>query len=120
MQLHVEECPPFIVKVLGLALATKEPEGSVYSRCYIIGANNDAWKDVSTAFAQLFHSKGMIDSPVPRSVSREEAGEGEIPMLMSKNMLFKSERAEKLGYKPTHPSLIEHLRKGLEDYSLYM
>lgn len=50
-------------------------------------------------------------------MSHEEAGEGEIPNLMAKNMLFKSERAEKLGYNPLQASLIEHLAKGAEDYS---
>ena len=48
---------------------------------------------------------------------REEAGEGEMPRLMAKNMLFTSRRAEKLGYKPVQASLIEHLGKGVEDYS---
>jgi hypothetical protein len=59
----------------------------------------------------------LIDSQVARSVPREEAGEGEMPRLMAKNMLFTSRRAEKLGYKPVQASLIEHLGKGVEDYS---
>jgi hypothetical protein len=120
IQLHVEDCPPFILKVLALALSTKEPKDSVYSRCYIIGGQNDRWKDVSNPFAQLLYAKGLVASPVARSVSLEEAGEGEIPRLMARNMLFRNERAKRLGFEARQVGLVEHLGKGLEDYSSYV
>jgi hypothetical protein len=117
-KIHVEDIPPFILQVLDLALKEKEPKGSVYSRIFIIGGQDNTWKEVSTAFAQAFHAKGVVDSPVAKSVSRPEAGGGEIPDLMAKGLHIKMDRAKRLGFKATHPSLLDHLHQALEAYDL--
>jgi hypothetical protein len=109
-QIHVEDVHPFVLKVLDMAMK-KEPEGSVYSRVYIIGANENNWKDISTKFAREFHAKGIISSPEPRSVKWEDVGVGEIANLMGANLAFKSDRATRLGYKPTHPNLFDSLHE---------
>lgn len=105
--------------MIDLALEEDTPKGSVYERCYIIGASLDRWIELSTKFAEVFHAKGVISSPVPRRVKLEDAGEGEIVDLMSSDQLFLSERAElTLNYKPTQKSLLEHLQNALDEYSL--
>ncbi|KAE8444729.1 hypothetical protein EG329_014289 [Mollisiaceae sp. DMI_Dod_QoI] len=111
--LHVEDFPPFVLKVVDEALKTDEPEGSVYSRCYIVSSQPTSWKETSTAFAKLLHAQGVIASPKPRSVKLEEAGEGELPNLQAGSMLFKNDRAKKLGFKPVKESVLEYLENEL-------
>ena len=117
--MHVLDTIPPVLRMIDLALKEETPQGSVYERCYIVGANVDKWIDLSTKFAEIFHAKGIISSPVPRQVKLEDAGEGEITMLMSKDLLARSERAEsKLGYKPTQKSILQHLDTALDEYTL--
>jgi hypothetical protein len=92
---------------------TKEPEDSPYKRLYIIGSNNDNWKDISTAFAKGFHAKGVVSSPEPKRIKLEDAGKGEIVDLMAGNMAIKCDRAIRVGFKPMHPTLLEHVVDGL-------
>jgi nucleoside-diphosphate-sugar epimerase len=116
--IHVEDLPPFIVKVLEEALKTSEPEGSVYSRCYIISSQTSTWKETGTAFAKLLHAQGVVTSPEARSVKLEEAGEGELPHLQGGSMLLKNDRAKRLGFKPIKEGVLEYLEnevKALKD-----
>ena len=117
--MHVLDTIPPVLRMIYLAMKEETPQGSVYERCYIVGANVDKWIDLSTKFAEIFHAKGIISSPVPRQVKLEDAGEGEIIMLMSKDLLARSERAEsKLGYKPMQKPILQHLDTVLDDYTL--
>jgi hypothetical protein len=100
------------LQVLEMAM-TKEPEDSPYKRVYIIGSNDDNWKDLSTAWAKAFYAQGVISSPEPRSIKLEDAGEGEISQLMAGNMSIKCDRAIRVGFKPTHPTLLEHVGEAL-------
>ena len=76
---------------------------------YIIGGKNMQWKIASNAFAKALHSIGVIDSPVAKSVPREGAGAGEIPMLMSSDMQFVGPRAMSVGFQNEEISLLEFL-----------
>ncbi|KAI9860986.1 MAG: hypothetical protein M1824_002752 [Vezdaea acicularis] len=109
--IHVGDIAPFVLKVLELSLSD-EPKGSVYSRCFIVGSQNDSWKTACTAFAKQLHAKGVISSPIPKSFAYGEAGGGElVDLLMPGNMYFKTDRATRLGFKPVHPSLTKYLRR---------
>jgi nucleoside-diphosphate-sugar epimerase len=112
--LHVEDFPPFVIKVLEESLRTDTPEESVYARCYIISSQATPWKIVSPAFAKLLHAQGVVDSPEARSVPLEEAGEGELPNLQAGSMLLKNERAKRMGFKPVKEDVIEFLEKEVE------
>ncbi|MCJ1405532.1 hypothetical protein MMC11_008760 [Xylographa trunciseda] len=115
--IHVRDIAPFVLKLLERAM-TAEPEGSVYSRCYILGSNVNTWKEVSTAFAKVFHARGLVAAPEAKSIRREEGGEGEIVDLMAGNIHIKWNRAVALGFKPVQPTLLEHLQEALADYEL--
>lgn len=105
--------------MIDLSLKQPTPKGSVYERCYIIAANADPWLAVSTKFAEVFHAKGVIDSPVPRRIRPEEAGGGEIPMLMARDIFVKCQRAEKeLNFRPVQETLSGNLAKTFDEYSL--
>lgn len=118
--MHVLGTIPPVMRMIGLSLKEETPQGIVYERCYIIGANQNTWIELSTKFAEVFHARGIIPSPIPKSVnSREVDDGGEILMLMARDQLFLSERAEKtLGYQPTQKPLLEDLQTALEYYEL--
>lgn len=63
-------------------------------------------------FAKAFHAKAIINSPEPKSVTLENAGEGAIPMLMSHDMRLIGPRAERLDYKNKEPDLLEWVKNG--------
>jgi nucleoside-diphosphate-sugar epimerase len=107
--LHVGAITPFMLKVLELALREESPQGTVHERCYAIGGKETPYKDIAAAYAKLFHAQGVIPQPEARSVSLEEAGVGELPMLMASDMRFVSNRAEALGYKNDEISLLDYL-----------
>jgi hypothetical protein len=113
LQIHVEDIHPFILQVLDMAM-TKKPEDSPYKRVYIIGSNDDNWKDISTALAKAFYAQGVVSSPEPKSIKLEDAGKGEIADLMAGNMSIKYDRAIRVGFKPTHPTLLEHIGEALD------
>jgi nucleoside-diphosphate-sugar epimerase len=112
--LHVEDFPPFVLKVLDEALKTDEPKESAYARCYIVSSQPTPWKVVSAAFAKLLHAQGVVNSPEARSVPLEEAGEGELPNLQAGSMLFTNERAKRLGFKPVKEDVVEFLEREVE------
>ncbi|KIW24385.1 uncharacterized protein PV07_10103 [Cladophialophora immunda] len=109
--LHVNAIAPFMLKVLDLALHEDTPQGSVYERCFLIGGPEIAWKEASEAFSKALHAEGIVPSSQARSVTLEEAGEGELPMLMASNVKFVSHRAEGLGYVHNEVGLVEFLSK---------
>ena len=78
-----------------------------------MGSQDDTWKNISEAFAKAFYAKGLIEAPVAKGVPLEEAGEGELPMLMAANMAVKNDRARAFGYKPTQPGLLEHIEEAI-------
>jgi hypothetical protein len=110
--LHVKDVTPFVILLLSLSLREDSPKGSVYERCFIIGGIETPWKVASEAFAKAFHAKGLIKSPTAKRIGLEDAGEGEIPMLMSSNMRFVSPRAERLGFRNREAGLVEFLAEG--------
>lgn len=112
--LHVEDFPPFVLKVLEEALKTDEPKESVYARCYIVSSQATPWNVVSSAFAKLLHAQGVVDSPEARSVPLEEAGEGELPNLQAGSMLLANERAKRLGFRPVKEDVVEFLEREVE------
>ena len=73
-------------------------------------------EEIASTIAPVLHAKGVMPSPVPRSVPREEAGEGEVPTLVGANMLIKGDRAAAFGFKPTARPLLEHIREDLANY----
>ena len=110
--LHVKDVTPFVILLLSLSLRDDSPKGSVYERCFLIGGQETPWKIASEAFAQALHAKGLIKSPTAKQVDLENAGEGEIPMLMASNMRFVSQRAERLGFRSREAGLVEFLAVG--------
>lgn len=107
--LHVKAITPFMLKVLDLALREDTPQGSVYERTFLIGGPAIPYKVAGEAFAKYLHTQGVVSSPQARSVTKEEAGAGELPMLMASTMRFESNRAKKLGYKNEEIGLVEYL-----------
>jgi nucleoside-diphosphate-sugar epimerase len=112
--LHVEDFPPFALKVVEEALRTDTPKESVYARCYIISSQAMPWKTVSGAFAKLLHAQGVVASPEARSVPLEQAGEGELPNLQAGSMLLRGERAKRLGFKPVKEDILVYLEREVE------
>ena len=113
--LHVEDFPPFVLKVLEEALKNPEPTGSIYSRFFIVTSQETTWKETSNAFARLFHVQGNISSPEAKSVPFGGAGNGELAhLLQPSSMLLKNDRARRLGYKPVKEGLLEYLENEVQ------
>jgi nucleoside-diphosphate-sugar epimerase len=110
--IHANSAVTFVLRILELALKDNESKGSVYERAYFIGGKETAWKDMANAFAKVFEENGIVKEGVARSVGLEEAGEGEIPMLMARDMRFVGPRAISLGYRNTDPGLEDFIREG--------
>ncbi|KIX93585.1 uncharacterized protein Z520_10763 [Fonsecaea multimorphosa CBS 102226] len=110
--LHVGDGVPFVTKIVGIA-GTEKPSGSAYSRYYILHGERVAWKELSSALAKVLHAKGVVASPEPKSVPSAEAGQGEIGSLIAANMLVKGDRAVRLGFKATHPSVLVQMQEDL-------
>jgi hypothetical protein len=109
---HVADGVLFLTKIVGIA-GTEKPAGSAYSRYYILHGEQVTWKQLGAAVAKALHAKGELSSPEPKSVPAAEAGEGEIGTLIASNMLVKGDRAARLGFKATQPSILVELPKDL-------
>ncbi|KIW66397.1 hypothetical protein PV04_05733 [Phialophora macrospora] len=109
---HVADAVPFVTKIVGIA-GTEKPTGSAYSRYYILHGERVTWKDLSTAVAKVLHGKGALPSAEPKSVPAAEAGPGEIGALVASNMLVQGDRAARLGFKATHPSILVQSQEDL-------
>jgi len=112
-QVHVADAVPFISKIVGIA-GTEEPQGTAYSRYYILHGERLTWKQLGLALAKALHARGLVASPEPKSVPVEEAGEGEVGKLIGANMLVQGDRAARLGFKATQPSMLIQLQEDLD------
>ncbi|KAH0831669.1 hypothetical protein AYO21_01867 [Fonsecaea monophora] len=110
--IHVGDGVPFLTKIVGIA-GMQKPTGSAYSRYYILHGERVAWKDLSSELAKVLHAKGVVASPEPKAVPSADAGAGEIGALIASNMLVKGDRAARLGFKATHPSVLVQLHEDL-------
>ncbi len=110
--IHVADIVPFLTNIVGIA-GTDKPTGSAHSRYYILHGERVTWKDLSNALAKVLYAKGTVSSPEPRAVPAAEAGEGEVRALISSNMLVQGDRAARLGFKPTRPSILVQLQEDL-------
>lgn len=117
IQAHVMDAVPFMLKILELA-ASGPAQGSVYSRWYNVETQRVTWKELATELAKVMYEKGFFKSPEPKSVPLEEAGEGEVKYLVAGNMLMKTNRSAKLGFKATHPSILVQIHEDLRDAAL--
>lgn len=116
-QLHYDDAIPFIIGTLERA-ANGQNDGSAYSRYYILDGQSLKWKDVATALAKAMYKAGVVSTPEPRSVATmEDAGEGEVPKLLGSNMLMRGDRARKLGFKVSQPSMLEQVEADLAGYA---
>jgi hypothetical protein len=61
------------------------------------------------------HARGVLTSAEPKSVSFEQAGEGEIKHLVAANMLFKGDLAAAMGYKAKYPSILKQIHDDLKE-----
>lgn len=97
-----------------------EPKGSVYERCYILGTRNDQAKDVLAAYARTLHAKGVVPSSEAKSVTLEESGDPSHPFwkVLGGSILFKNERATKLGFKVTQPSWLDSFDEIFDGYEV--
>jgi hypothetical protein len=74
-----------------------------------------AWKDLATELAKAMHARGILASSEPKSVSFEQAGEGEVKHLVAANMLFKGDRAAAMGYKAKYPNILKQIHDDLKE-----
>jgi hypothetical protein len=116
-QVNVLDAVPFITKIAGVA-GTEAPKGSAYSRYYILHGARHNWKEFGAALAKVLYAKGAVSSPEPKQVTIEEAGEGEAKYLVAGNMLVKGDRAAAMGFKPTHPSMVESMASDLASLAM--
>lgn len=107
---HVGDGVPFLTKIVGIA-GTEKPTGSAYSRYYILHGERVAWKDLTAVMAKLLYAKGLVSSPEPKCV--EEGGAGEAGALLGANMLVQGDRAARMGFKPTHHSILAQIKEDL-------
>ncbi|KAK5384285.1 hypothetical protein LTR20_008573 [Exophiala xenobiotica] len=113
---HIEDAVPFITKIVGVAGTETAPEGSAYSRYYILHGERLNWKEFGTVIAPVLYAKGLVSSPQPKKVAMEEAGEGEVKHLIAGNMLVKGDRAARMGFNPSHESMLVAMKKDLGEH----
>ncbi|KAF3917697.1 hypothetical protein AA313_de0209932 [Arthrobotrys entomopaga] len=106
--LHTKDVSRFVLTLIPKALQGKA-EGSVYERLYILNGADGPWHVVSNAFAKFFYARGFINTPEAKSVSLDQAGGGEIPMLMAMDMRVVGPRAGKVGHRNEELSLLDFL-----------
>ncbi|KIL90753.1 hypothetical protein FAVG1_06489 [Fusarium avenaceum] len=110
---HILDLNEFLVKITDVA-AQGPAQGTPYSRYYMLETSRVAWKDLATELAKAMHARGILASAEPKSVSFEQAGEGEVKHLVAANMLFKGDRAAAMGYKATYPSILQQIHNDLK------
>jgi nucleoside-diphosphate-sugar epimerase len=112
--LHAKDVSGFVILLLSKALSPSSlaENDSPYERCFNIGGEFLEWKDAANAFAKALYKKGLVKEGEARSVSLEEAGEGEVPQLMASDQSYSMRRSQKLGLEVKEAGLIEFLEKG--------
>lgn len=88
---------PCLLKIVERA-AAGPAERSAYNRFYILETQHVTWMELATQLAHIMHQKGIFSSPEPKSVSIDQAGEGEVKYLTGSNMLIHGDNAAKMGY----------------------
>lgn len=116
-QLHLGDAIPFLMKVFERAV-DGPAEGTAYSRYYMLETARVTWKDLATQLAKVMYAKGYSSSPEPRQVPFDLAGEGEVKHLVAANMLVKGDRASRMGFSSTQPSILDEIHKDLKDADL--
>ncbi|KAF2720602.1 NAD(P)-binding protein [Polychaeton citri CBS 116435] len=111
---HVLDLIDFILRIADIA-AQGPAQGSAYSRFYMLETARVSWKQVATELAKIMHTKGIFQSPKPKAVPFEQAGEGEVKHLVAANMLIKGDRASRLGFQPRHPTILTQIHDDLKD-----
>jgi nucleoside-diphosphate-sugar epimerase len=110
---HTKDVSRFVLLVLSEAISSSlVKKESPCERCFIIGGKFMMWKDVANAFAKALFKEGIVKEGEARSVSLEEAGEGEVPKLMASDTKYTMGRSQKLGFVTKELGLIEFLEKG--------
>lgn len=104
----------FLVKISDVA-AAGPAKGTAYNRFYMLETSRVAWKDLATQLAKVLNTRGILPSSEPKSVTFEEAGEGEVKHLVAANMLIKGDRAAALGFEPRQPSILMQIHKDLKE-----
>lgn len=112
--LHTKDVSRFVLLVLSKAISpsSSAEKETPYERCFSIGGKFLEWKDVANAFAKALYKKGLVGEKEAKNVSLEEAGEGEIPMLMASDQSYSIRRSQKLGLEVKEVGLIEFLEMG--------
>lgn len=117
LKLHLGDAIPFLVKIFERAIEGPA-EGTAYTRYYILETARVTWKEVATELAKVMYEKGIFASSEPKQVPMEEAGNGEVKHLIAANMLVKGERAARMGFSATHPSILVQMHKDLKEARL--
>ena len=73
---------------------------------------------MATELAKVMFDKGLFKSPKARQVTMDQAGEGEAKYLIAANMMVEGNRAAKMGFKASHPSILEEIHKDLKSADL--
>ncbi|KAH8104356.1 NAD-binding protein [Phellopilus nigrolimitatus] len=104
---HIDDLVEAYHLIFKLALATGPGllASSPYSRYYVAGSIRVDWKTLATIFATELHKRGLIKSPVPVSVSYEDAGS--FNWYMAKNTAMRNGRILELGWTPKHADFSE-------------
>jgi len=111
---HVLDLADFYILVLEAALNGKAP---VNRDGYYFCENGEAIiGEINQALAKCLHKRGLVAEPVSKSVSEEEGKKlyGPFGGAVTSNSRGKAEKARKLGWKPTRPSLFETLDAEVE------
>jgi hypothetical protein len=116
-QAHVLDVVPFMLQIIELA-ASGPAQGSVYSRWYNVETQRVAWKDLAGELAKVMHKREIFSTAEAKSVGIEEAGQGEVKYLVAGNMLMKTNRSAKMGFKPSQPSILVQIHEDLKDVAL--
>lgn len=98
--------------VFDLAVSGDDRSADPYTRFYFGSAVEFYWGDVARALAKLLHAKGLIESTVPKSVTRAD-----VPFhLLSTGTNSRSvaNRGYALGWKPNGPGIVETLEEDIE------
>lgn len=107
---HIRDLTELYALVLEHALSGKN-NGKSYENFFWGSVGEHAWGDVTQALAQKLHTKGLVDSNTPRSVSLDEEPDLYWTAGTSRTV---SNRGFALGWKPVAPSLEVTLDEEIE------
>lgn len=106
---YIEDLMNLYGLVFDLALSGKDTNTDAFARFYFGASAEFYWGDVAKALAKLLHATGLIDSPEPKSVTRDEVT---FHLLSTgTNSRAVANRGYALGWKPEGPTLFETLEE---------